>query len=593
MVSGEAQQAPVLRPSKRDFSRISFVEFVRGVFNKHPDWPCFKVVPPKGWKPTKKDYDLDGLRIATPIRQHAFGKGGSYMCILEEQRGMTAAEFEKYADHHQAPPKGGRDDECLERAFWSSVTINPPLYGADTPISLFDDQLEYGWNLKDLGCLFKDYKLPKIVGVTTPMTYFGMWKQEGLSSFSGWHKEDVDLNSINYLHFGAPKVWYCVSPKDAAKFDEMTRALFPDLYRRCPAFMRHKDILICPKVLRHHGVNFTQTKQEPGEFVVLNHAAYHSVFNLGFNCAEAVNFALPEWMPVGRDAVSCECDALPDGVHIDMSIFFPELRRDGEEGSSSEEEEGSSSDEEEEEEEEESEADDSEEEQEQEQQPPRKRGRPRKQPQALSGGRGRKAAASSAAVSRSRGEQQQQQQRLSRAQQAGPGGAKRNRSLSSGRSSPSSSSEGGEGRERENKPANKRHRAAAGSSAKPLRTPLVPQVPTSAKPSNTPKGAAHNQWGPVAMDKPMALVRRDEVTRALSFALVHRLAKPASKPGAVWVGLLTEGPDGHYRPTSLSKQVALGVQYPKLVSVRAEWVEGEARHKGGWKLTTKPSRILM
>jgi hypothetical protein len=38
-------------------------------------------------------------------------------------------------------------------------------------------------------------------GVTTPMTYFGMWR-----SFFGWHKEDADLLSINYLHFGAPKV---------------------------------------------------------------------------------------------------------------------------------------------------------------------------------------------------------------------------------------------------------------------------------------------------------------------------------------------------------------------------------------------------
>ena len=44
-------------------------------------------------------------------------------------------------------------------------------------------------------------QVPAITGVTTPMTYFGMWK-----SFSGWHKEDIDLNSVNYLHFGAPKV---------------------------------------------------------------------------------------------------------------------------------------------------------------------------------------------------------------------------------------------------------------------------------------------------------------------------------------------------------------------------------------------------
>ncbi len=49
------------------------------------------------------------------------------------------------SNHFSRCAPGGRDkDDCLERAFWSSVTINPPLYGADTPISLFDDQLEYG-----------------------------------------------------------------------------------------------------------------------------------------------------------------------------------------------------------------------------------------------------------------------------------------------------------------------------------------------------------------------------------------------------------------------------------------------------------------
>ena len=71
---------------------------------------------------------------------------------------------------------GGDSDELHERKFWKALGVNPPLYGADTPQSLFDEQLDFGWNLRNLGCLLHKHSVPAIPGVTTPMTYFGMWR---------------------------------------------------------------------------------------------------------------------------------------------------------------------------------------------------------------------------------------------------------------------------------------------------------------------------------------------------------------------------------------------------------------------------------
>ncbi len=474
------------------------------------------------------------------------------MCLLEEQKPMSANQFKKLATSAaaRAPKAGHAGDDMLERAFWSSITFNPPLYGADTPISMFAKQIPYGWNLREIDCLLKEYNVPKITGVTSPMTYFGTWR-----SFFGWHKEDCDLMSVNYLHFGAPKIWYSVSPRHAAKFDRMAKQLFPEASQACGAFMRHKDIVISPKTLRQYGVPYVQAKQKPGEFIVLNAAAYHTGFNLGFNCAEAVNFALPQWMEIGRDCVQCECGALPDGVQLDMSVFFPGLYDESETESDEEEEENSSD----------------EEEEEVVVRNTRRKGLRQRIKRSAVGKANKKLEDLKRKKQRSR---EEPETKTAAAPKTAPKTPQRSASLN-----------------RTRKPSETPPKETLDLVVP--RSPRVPELPKLTKEIKLPAGAKHVDWGAVCDDSPMALVTKDPETRQLSFELVHRLDRKPGKVGGVWVGGLKLDADGLYRPSTGPRQELLGFNFPKLKTVRTKWTPSAGKKRGGWKLTTLPERIYM
>ena len=151
-------------------------------------------------------------------------------------------------------------------------------------------------------------------GVNSSYLYFGMWR-----ALFAWHTEDMDLYSVNYLHYGAPKFWYAIAPEDRERFEILAQGMVPEMWRACPEFLRHKELLISPTLLEQNGIPFTRMMQRPGEFVVTYPGSYHSGFNTGYNCAESCNFATKAWVEIGEEAGVCEC--VPDAVSLDMSIF--------------------------------------------------------------------------------------------------------------------------------------------------------------------------------------------------------------------------------------------------------------------------------
>ncbi|KAM0275009.1 hypothetical protein ACHAQH_007658 [Verticillium albo-atrum] len=210
--------------------------------------------------------------------------------------------------------------EELERAYWKTLTYAPPLYGADLMGTLFDETTDT-WNLNKLPNLL-DVLGSKVPGVNTAYLYLGMWK----ATFA-WHLEDVDLYSINYLHFGAPKQWYSISQADAKRFEAAMKNIWPTDAKACDQFLRHKGYLISPQQLKqNYNITVNKVVSYPGEFVVTYPYGYHSGYNLGYNCAEAVNFALDSWLPMGKIAKRCQCPQAQDSVWIDVYDIERKLR---------------------------------------------------------------------------------------------------------------------------------------------------------------------------------------------------------------------------------------------------------------------------
>uniref|UniRef100_A0A669DGS5 [histone H3]-trimethyl-L-lysine(9) demethylase n=1 Tax=Oreochromis niloticus TaxID=8128 RepID=A0A669DGS5_ORENI len=275
-----------------------------------------KVIPPKGWKPRKTYDDIDDLVIPAPIQQVVTGQSGLFTQYNIQKKPMTVHDFRKTSNMDKFCSPRYVDFDELERKFWKNLTFNPPLYGADVSGTLYDPDVTE-WNIGHLNTILdivENESGIKIKGVNTPYLYFGMWK----SAFA-WHTEDMDLYSINYLHFGEPKSWYVVPPEHGKRLERLAKGFFPGNVQGCEAFLRHKMTLISPFILKKYGIPFEKVTQEAGQFIVTFPFGYHAGFNHGFNCAESTNFATQRWIDYGKQATLCSCRQ--DMVKISMDVF--------------------------------------------------------------------------------------------------------------------------------------------------------------------------------------------------------------------------------------------------------------------------------
>lgn len=226
---------------------------------------------------------------------------------------ITLEEFQKLAAKNDFLDRVMTEAQIAYRikSFWTSLSKRAEngqkqkcsLYASDVKGSLFSKDLEV-WNIDRFkpkeSLIHKMKEDDWMEGIHRSYLYIGT--RDSLFSF---HVEDWNLNSISFLHCGAPKVWYAVAEKDGAAFEELCKQGLQD-YVACDQPMRHKTVFINRKLLHHAEFNVTEIIRKPDQIVITWGGAYHGGFNTGFNVAEASNFASEEWREVGLKYADCK-----------------------------------------------------------------------------------------------------------------------------------------------------------------------------------------------------------------------------------------------------------------------------------------------
>ncbi|KAF4403837.1 hypothetical protein CsatB_003771 [Cannabis sativa] len=270
--------------------------------------------------------------LSPPLKQIPLGNWYCLDCLNSEKdsfgfvpgKHYSIESFRRMADRAKKKwfGSGSASRMQIEKKFWEIVEgslgevevmygndLDTSVYGSGFPrvddqrpesveAKVWDEYCSNPWNLNNLpklkGSVLRAVH-HNIAGVMVPWLYIGML----FSSFC-WHFEDHCFYSMNYHHWGEPKCWYSVPGNEADAFEKVMRNCLPDLFDAEPDLLFQLVTMLNPSVLQEKGVPVYSVLQEPGNFVITFPRSYHGGFNLGLNCAEAVNFAPADWLPHGR-----------------------------------------------------------------------------------------------------------------------------------------------------------------------------------------------------------------------------------------------------------------------------------------------------
>lgn len=109
--------------------------------------------------------------------------------------------------------------------------------------------MDHPWNLANIcsqaDSLMQFPRIRDISGINVPWLYVGM----KYSTFC-WHYEDLMLYSINYNHWGKPKLWYGVPEEHREKFEKAAKQKNFLLFKKDPNILLDINTMIDPCYLQ-------------------------------------------------------------------------------------------------------------------------------------------------------------------------------------------------------------------------------------------------------------------------------------------------------------------------------------------------------
>lgn len=331
----DVENVPLLRPTMADME--NFGKFVESIADDLDKFGAVNVQPPADWKPPKLDFPDDcvvpfkmQLMPWTLLEKNkrgdfeiaAFQNAKETVLLRDFRNAAKELDPELAADAGLpvGPLAGETDAEIrlAEEKFWQ-IHANG-LQGQTVAVKYGTDIIHPDPDERDRRrradrsanmpgahnhvTAVNQYgvlrHLPAMEGITRAMFYIGR-----LFTRFCWHVEDAYFNSISYLRpFGSAKLWYTIPPGQWQMFEKYAEKQLAVLGMKpgqpIEWSLKYKTTMFHPVELMKAGITVGRVVQRPGTITVTAPRAHHCGFNLGFNIAEAVNYAGPQWFPLGR-----------------------------------------------------------------------------------------------------------------------------------------------------------------------------------------------------------------------------------------------------------------------------------------------------